>query len=362
VLSTVSVSTGVIPPANVSLVTNWTTTGDAYGLNNLSGTGNKPGNATASISVNTGVVNVTAVNFGIERLPNSDDKSVSYAINTPGMQYAIPALTGSDPEDGILGSGKTYKITTVPPNAVLYYNGIAVTLNQVIPAFNPTLFKIDPADAVISTTFNYAAMDAAGLFDPTPATVTVNWVTLLPITLLDFNGQLNGTKVNLFWSTSSETNSDHFEVEHGTDGQEFKAFANVKAKGFSNTESNYAAVDPLPEKGLNYYRLKMVDKDAAFVYSKTITIKVNTSASMDTRVMPNPFTGKLDIYLTLPHNCTVSFNFVDVTGKIVYSKKVKGLKGFNWFVVNDLEKLPTAPYILNLVTDENTFTQKLIKQ
>jgi hypothetical protein len=46
----------------------------------------------------------------------------------------------------------------------------------------------------------------------------------------------------------------------------------------------------------------------------------------------------------------------------VYSKKVKGLKGFNWFVVNDLEKLPSAPYILNLVTEEKTFTEKLIKE
>jgi hypothetical protein len=214
----------------------------------------------------------------------------------------------------------------------------------------------------MNTSFTYASMDAAGLFDPTAATVTVSWITLVPITLLDFNGKLNGSKVDLTWKTSMESNSDHFEVERSNDAQEYKPFANVKAKGTSNTESNYAAVDPLPAKGVNYYRLKMVDMDASFLYSKIITIKINEDATLETRVMPNPFTGKLDIYLTLPHNCNVTFNFVDISGKVVYRKNVKGYKGFNWFVVNDLEKLPTAPYILNLVTDEKTFTQKLIKQ
>ncbi len=361
-VSSLNLNIGVLSTITPGLASGWTTTGDAYGVNNLAGTGIKPGNPTGSTPVIVGTNNVTAVNFGIERYPNSDDKSVSYAVNTPGLQYAVPALTGSDPEDGTLGTGKTYKITSLPSNATLYYNGIAVTLNKVLSNFQPLLLKIDPNDFVINTSFTYASMDAAGIYDPTPATVTINWVTLLPITLLDFDGKLNGTKVDLTWTTSSESNSDRFEVERSTDAQEYKAFANVKAKGNSTTETKYAAVDPLPAKGVNYYRLKMVDKDASFMYSKIVTIKVNADASLETRVMPNPFTGKLDIYLTLPHACTVSFNFVDINGKVVYSKEVKGLKGFNWFVVNDLEKLPTAPYILNLVTDEQKFTQKLIKQ
>jgi len=361
-LSTLSVNTGVLPPVNVSLLSGWTTTGDVFGVNNLAGTGVKPGAQDASVSVITGLSNVTAVNFGIERLPNTDDKSVSYALNTPGMQYSIPAFSGSDPEDGLLGTGKTYKVTSLPANADLYYNGFKVVLNQVIPSFTAALLKIDPVDNVFTTTFTYASMDAAGLYDPTPATVQVNWVTILPVTLLDFNGKLNGSKVDLVWKTSSESNSNHFEVERSNDGQQYTPLANVKAKGTSSSETDYACVDPLPLKGLNYYRLKMVDNDNSFVYSKTINIKINGETTLETRVMPNPFTGKLDIYLTLPHSCMVSFSFLDLNGKVVYSKKVKGLKGFNWFVVNDLEKLPTAPYILHLVTDEKTFTEKLIKQ
>jgi len=352
----------VCPAASTSLNTNWINTGDAYGVNNMSGNGVKNGTANCHISVTTSTSNITGVNFGIERLPNSDNKSVNYASNVPGMQYAIPALSGTDPEDGTLGTGKTYKITSVPNNAVLFYNGLLVSTGQVIPAFNPLLLKIDPNNGVVNSIFSYASMDAAGMFDPTPATVQVNWVILLPVVLLDFDGKLNGTKVDLFWNTSSESNSSHFDLERSSDGSDFKPLNTVKAKGNSSVESNYKSIDPLPLKGQNYYRLKMVDNDNSFVYSKIVNIKVNSEATIETRVMPNPFTGKLDIYLTLPHSCMVTFSFIDLNGKVVYSKSVKGLKGFNWFIVNDLVKLPSAPYLLKLVTDENTFIEKLIKQ
>ena len=274
-LSTSSLTVGSIAPASGTMSSGWVKTGDYYGLNNLMGATIEPGNPDCSVPVNTGSININAVNFGVQRLPNSDNKSVNYTANTPGLKYNVPALSGTDPEDGILGTGKTYKITSQPANAVLFYNSMIVSLNQVIPSFNPALFKIDPADGIITTSFTYASMDAAGMFDPTPATVTFNWVVLLPVKLLDFTGKLNGTKVDLFWATSSESNSSHFEVEHSTDGQEFKAFTIVRAKGTSNSESNYAAIDPLPVKGLNYYRLKMVDKDGAYDYSKIVIIKLN---------------------------------------------------------------------------------------
>jgi hypothetical protein len=283
-------------------------------------------------------------------------------LNKPGLYDITGGLTGSDPEDGLLGAGKTYKITRLPVGALLYYNGILVTLNQVISAFDPTLLKIDPDDATYTTTFDFASMDAAGLYDPTPATITVNWTSILPIMLLDFTAKLNGTRVDLNWKTSSESNSDHFEVERSTDASNYIMIARVLAKGYSSVISNYAAVDPIPVKGINYYRLKMVDKDAQFVYSKIVPIRIDNPVAVATQVRPNPFTGNVDVYITLTHNSPVDFNFLDISGKSVYRKTVKGLKGFNWFTINDLEKLPAAPYILSISTDTETIVQKLIKQ
>ena len=205
-------------------------------------------------------------------------------------------------------------------------------------------------------------MDAAGLFDPTPATVTVNWGAILPLTLLDFSGKLNGTKVDLNWKTTNENNSSHFNVERSTDGINFILLGRVEAKGFTSSVTNYNLVDPIPVKGLNYYRLKMYDKDGTYIYSKTIIIRISNNVQLTTQIRPNPFTSKIDVYLTLSHNTPVEFRFISVNGTTVFSKSVKGYKGFNWFTISDLEKLPSAPYMLNIVTDDATIVEKLLKQ
>ncbi len=361
-LSTTSLNIGDNALPGAALPTGWIPTGDCYGVNNNAGTGNSALAPIVGIAVNTGSVNITGVNFGIERLPDSDDKSKNYTVNVPGMQYAIPSLTGSDPEDGILGAGKTYKITSVPNNAVLFYNGGLVSVNMVITSFDPALLVIDPSDNALICTFTYASRDAAGLYDPTPATVTVQWAQILPVKLISFSGRLNSTKVDLNWVTATELNTKQFEVERSANGQSYTKIATVAAKGNSSNVTSYDLVDPTPLQGLNYYRLKTVDNDGSFEYSNIVIIRIENNIQLVTKIAPNPFTGKVDVYLTLTHNTMVDFRFIDINGKVIFIKSVKGLKGFNWFTINGLEKLPSAPYMLNIKTDDAVIVEKLIKQ
>ena len=361
-LSTTSLNVGDNAPPDAALPTGWLPTGDCYGVNNNAGAGNSAAAPAVGIAVNTGTVNITGVNFGIERLPDSDDKSANYTKNTPGLQYAVPALTGLDPEDGTLGAGKTYKITSVPDNAVLFYNGALVSVNTVITSFNPALLVIDPSDTAHISSFTYASMDAAALYDPTPATVVITWNQTLPVKLISFSGRLNGTRTDLNWVTANELNTKQFEVERSGDGQNFTKIAAVNARGNSNTPTSYDLVDPTPLQGVNYYRLRMVDIDGKFEYSQIVIIRIDNSVQLITKVAPNPFTGKIDVYLTLTHNTPVDFRFIDINGRMVFSKSVKGLKGFNWFTINDLDRLPSAPYMLHIKTDDAMIVEKLIKQ
>ena len=180
--------------------------------------------------------------------------------------------------------------------------------------------------------------------------------------MLNFNAKLNGSKVDLFWGTTTEINTAHFEVERSTDGQVFTKIAKVFAKGSPLGSANYTEIDPIPEIGLNYYRLKIVDKNGSFIYSNIIQIKTNLKIEMVTKVKPNPFTGRVDVYLSLEYDTQVQFHLFDFNGKRVYTKEVKGLKGFNLFTLENLEKLPTATYILKIVTEYNILSEKIIKQ
>ena len=91
--------------------------------------------------------------------------------------------------------------------------------------------------------------------------------TILPIELIDFQAFPVGDKVELQWSTASETNSDRFMIERSKDGAVFEPIGMVTAAGNSAQMNQYAHLDRSPYPGLNYYRLQQVDLDGTFEHS-----------------------------------------------------------------------------------------------
>lgn len=131
---------------------------------------------TAPFSLST--TSITNKNFGIEQLPNTNNVTAVSQLNPGGTNTVqVAVLSGSDPEDGTIGSGQSFKIVTLPTNGTLFYSGVAVTAGQVITNYNPTQLTIDPNDGTVTVSFTYAAIDAAGKDDPTPATVTMRFTT-----------------------------------------------------------------------------------------------------------------------------------------------------------------------------------------
>ncbi|MCY7292405.1 MAG: hypothetical protein LH615_09510, partial [Ferruginibacter sp.] len=89
----------------------------------------------------------------------------------------------------------------------------------------------------------------------------------LPVTFLYFTAQKQGNNAAVVqWRTGSETNTAYFDVERSADAVNFeftgKVFASGNASGMS-----YSFTDYHPLKGINYYRLKQVDKNNRFVYT-----------------------------------------------------------------------------------------------
>jgi hypothetical protein len=112
---------------------------------------------------------------------------------------------------------------------------------------------------------------------------------ILPIQLIQFNGKIYNEQVQLNWTTSSSSNTDHFIIEKGTDGQLFRATGQLKANAGvikSNGDIQYTYTDVDLYSGTLHYRLKMVDKNEIISYSNIISLKNNV-------------TGKLKIYPTL---------------------------------------------------------------
>ena len=92
--------------------------------------------------------------------------------------------------------------------------------------------------------------------------------TVMPVKWLDFSASRLGDIINLKWRTASEINNSHFEVEHSIDGEKWLNVGKVKGYGNSNTINNYTFTYNYLTNNKAYFRLKQVNFNGTFEYSK----------------------------------------------------------------------------------------------
>jgi hypothetical protein len=196
--------------------------------------------------------------------------------------------------------------------------------------------------------------------DPTYG-ITFAVSTTLPVQLVLFLANKNDDgSVKVSWATSQEQNSDYYDVERSGDQSVWSSIGNVKAKGYASTTTNYFLTDKSPLSGTGYYRLKMVDLDGKFTYSKAIAV-TTTSTSLPLVIYSNPFSDqiRLKINLSRPQNLTMTVS--DMQGKTYITQYYPAQSGDN--LVNLVPPVTSSGmYILRIQGDTYNQTIKLEKQ
>lgn len=112
-------------------------------------------------------------------------------------------------------------------------------------------------------------------------------VDAMPVVLTSFNTKVEGSSVAATWQTSSESNSDYFELERSANASDWQSVGKVNAAGNSANVRNYSMVDANPLSGTSYYRLKQVDRDGKTSLSKINSVNFTGSGSA-LKIYPNP--------------------------------------------------------------------------
>jgi hypothetical protein len=167
----------------------------------------------------------------------------------------------------------------------------------------------------------------------------------LPITLLSFNAVKQNKSVYLSWETATEANSSHFDVQTSRNGTAWESIGTVNAAGNSNTTQRYSFIHQSPVKGINYYRIKLVDLDAKFEYSLTRT--VSFSSDNNITVMPNPTVDK--VFITSNNSGTLSTVAVYSTG----GKLMQRINNFSFGSSIDMSSYAPGIYLLKMTDKEN---------
>lgn len=147
---------------------------------------------------------------------------------------------------------------------------------------------------------------------PDPVTIAAS---ALPVELVDIDAKAVKEGILVSWKTAMERDNSHFEVEYSNNGQNWETLGRITGKG---TPSPYTYLHETQERSTHYYRLKQVDIDGHFAYSKVVstTIKGNTAYTLS----PNPvFTDVINLQTASMDD--VNIQVFNIAGQLVHAQQ-----------------------------------------
>lgn len=173
----------------------------------------------------------------------------------------------------------------------------------------------------------------------------------LPVELLTFDAIHKSDHVEFNWSTAVEKNAESFEIQSSVDGITFETMDKKLAVGNSNKVQFYSSKVYNVAK-TNYFRLKMIDFDGTFTYSKTVFIKSKSATPV-----VNVLSDMIEIYL--PEEKSINLTLIDLSGKTILSETTPEINRWTMNTSN----FPRGVYIVNINgSNIQRYVQKIVLQ
>jgi hypothetical protein len=242
--------------------------------------------------------------------------TINFGFDLTGTEQADLVYVFMDYFDSNTGQFESRYISAATPQ----YTGsggnqtatICMTVNMAaIPGFTP-------GNAYRLNIFlrNASASNAAGCirFDNFRTTAAPSQVPL-PVMFIDFTARKKANTVELIWNVAGEKEVSHYEVERSKDGSNFSKIGEVTAE----SKTAYSFIDKQIMTGVVYYRVRNVDLDGKFTYTKVVRVNLNKVVVLN--AYPQPVRSEL----TIEHGAVSSgkITIASASGQIVKTVNVK---------------------------------------
>lgn len=181
----------------------------------------------------------------------------------------------------------------------------------------------------------------------------------LPVELVDFYAEQSENVINVFWSTATEQNNDYFEVYRSPNGRDFTLIGVVNGVGNSDELVEYGFTDENPYIGTNFYRLKQVDLNGAFDYTKIVKSEFAHEGKLEILLYPNPvFSNAITIQIgSSQPDITGKYRIYSLTGTVLQEGEILSRS-----TEVDIENLASGAYYIDITIGSEQITSRFIKQ
>ena len=229
---------------------------------------------------------------------------------------------------------------------------------------NPTGVTLQ-TDLGVKTSFTY---NSGGYLNIDNKNFYVNgaiYAGALPVELSSFSATTMGSSVKLTGNTATEVNNYGFDVErsvisNGERNLSWETIGFVSGNGNSNSPKSYSFEDKTVTSGKYSYRLKQIDNDGQFEYSKTIEVNFGTPNKFElSQNYPNPFNPATTIRFNLTEAQNVKLVIYDIIGQEIVTL-VNEFKESGVYTINfDASELNSGVYVYRLEAGDFVQTRKM---
>jgi len=252
------------------------------------------------------------------------------------------------------------------------------------PDYNETTFGtlvIDKPSGAITLLSDIAVDDT---FTPTQGYLDLNdnilyvngseYTGPLPVELSSFSAVTLEDGIKLKWRTETEVSNYGFDIERALSSSQnliWDKIGFVEGYGNSNSPKDYSFVDENTTTGKISYRLKQIDTDGKFEYSKIIEVDLGSPMNYElTQNYPNPFNPSTTIRFSVAESALINLSVFNSLGEkieelvnevkepgvytVEFSAKGGSASGGNAY------NLASGTYIYRITANDFTQTKKMM--
>lgn len=170
--------------------------------------------------------------------------------------------------------------------------------------------------------------------------------TILPVSLVKFEGEFFDDHIMLKWQTGSEIDNDYFSIERSYNGTDFEQIGKIQGAGTTNELQSYSFKDLTPMPGTNYYRLVQYDFDGRNEASDIIVLE-KVELGETTMVLLK------DLIRVNTSEKVKNFEIFALDGRLVKHFNI------NDRFIYDVSDIENGYYVAKLITDRQVKSQKI---